>query len=223
MTNKIDNRKRQSSYDAELVAMGIPRRRIIVDVLEIADSIINEMAERVMLYEEQTKGKSKAKKILSNAEKPQFDLTQLVEVIKEDVETAYKNDFKSIFDTEPGEEQEEEIESFKKKAITCFLERIRRDYREPEFNYLQSQVDKLAESYNIEHLKPKPEPSPETMKKVEELRQKAVAIVDGINVLKRQIAEAKDQLDQLWRLEVEQLRGTTQEGHSKIRTLIENT
>ncbi|MQL50837.1 hypothetical protein GFC01_00795 [Desulfofundulus thermobenzoicus] len=217
--SKIDNKARQREHDQYLSMVGQPRRRVLVDTSEIFDEIVSQMATQILLYEEKTRGKNRIRKLLEDIREPKFNLSELVEVIKQDVENAYKADFAYLHgpDVQLGEENLKEIEDYKLKAVTHFLERIRREFSE---EYLQRQVDKLAVAYNIEHLKPKPEPDADTMKAIEELQQEATATIERIRALKREIADAKCRLDQLWRLEVEALRGTSREGHSQVRVMI---
>lgn len=217
---KINNRQRQMEHDAYLSMVGQPRRRILVDTREIADEVIGQMVLQLLLYREKTQGKNKIRKLLEKIEEPRFNLVEIIGAVTQDVENAYKADFTYLHgpNIALNEEHLKEIEEHKRKAIVYFLERMRKDFSE---TYIQKQVDELAISYDIEHLKPKPEPDAETQKTVEELRQEAAATVEKIKTLKQEIIDAKKKLDQLWKKEVELLRGTTQDGRSKIRAMIE--
>ncbi|MBE3586238.1 MAG: hypothetical protein IMW94_08795 [Thermoanaerobacter sp.] len=221
MSTKIDNRARQLAYDQALAAMGIPRRRVLVDTREIADEIISQMGLQLLLYREKTQGKNKIRKLLEKIEEPRFNLSELVDIIKQDVENAYKADFAYLYgpNVQLGEGNLKEIEEHKQKAVIYFLERIRKELSE---EYLQHQVNELAEVYNIEHLKPKPEPSEETKRSVEELRHEAKMLVEKIEEAAQAINEARKQLDKLWREEANLLRGTKEEGRVKIRTILEH-
>jgi ribosomal protein L9 len=221
MNSKIDNRARQKAHDQFLSMVGIPRRRVLVDTSEICDEIVSQMATQILLYEEKTRGKNRIRKLLEDIKEPKFNLSELVEIIKQDVENAYKADFAYLHgpNVQLGEDNLKEIEEHKQKATTYFLERIRKAF--PEYEYLQHQVGELAATYNIEHLKPKPEPSEETKRSVEELRHEAKKLVEKIEEAAQTINEARKQLDKLWREEANLLRGTKEEGRVRIKTMLE--
>jgi hypothetical protein len=222
MNTKVDNRARQKAHDQFLFAIGQPRRRILVDIQEIADEIISQMGLQLLLYREKTQGKNKIRKLLEKIEEPRFNLSELIDIIAQDVANAYQSDFSYLYgpNVQLSEEDLEKINDYKRKAIVYFLERIRKEF--PEYEYLQHQVDKLAEVYNIEHLKPKPEPSEETKRSVEELRQEAKILLEKIEEAAQTITEARARLDALWRRESDLLRGTKEEGRVKIRTILEH-